>query len=163
MNHESLPLPECYIISNIKENYDIRGSFLKITSNISDKFAVNEFFYSNSCKNVIRGMHYCSEPQHKLVYCLYGEIEDVIVDINPESPTFKKVFSTKLSKNNAIIVGPNVAHGFKVLTDEAVVCYLVSTNYDKNTDCGIRYDSIDYNWNIENPILSDRDKNFERL
>ena len=118
---------------------------------------------SKSSKNTIRGLHYQIEnPQDKLVTCLVGEVLDVAVDIRKNSPTFGKCTSFVLSQSNhySLLVPKGFAHGFSVLSDEAIISYKCSDYYNKAGERGIRWDDseIGVDWKVSNPILSDKDK-----
>ena len=120
--------------------------------------------HSKSVKGVLRGLHYQKEPyaQAKLVRCIRGEIFDVAVDIRKESDTFGKYVSATLSEENKymLYIPRGFAHGFEVISDEAEVVYNVDNVYSKNSESGIIWNSpsIEINWPIENPILSEKDK-----
>jgi dTDP-4-dehydrorhamnose 3,5-epimerase len=118
---------------------------------------------SKSYQNTIRGLHYQIEnPQDKLVSCLKGEILDVAVDIRKDSSTFGNYVAYKLSEKNhrSLLVPKGFAHGFSVLSDEAVISYKCSDYYNKEGERGIRWDDplIRINWDVTKPILSEKDK-----
>lgn len=151
---------------------DARGTFVKTfhETSLADHniyFTLRESYFSVSHKNVIRGMHFQLPPfQHsKIVFCPKGAIMDVIVDLRKDSPTYKESFSYELSEHNhtAFYIPEGFAHGFKSLTDDAITYYLVSSEYSKEQDTGVRYDSIDFNWGVKEPILSARDLSFVTL
>ena len=123
-----------------------------------------ESFFSISKKNVIRGMHFQLPPDEhvKLVYCVYGKVLDVVVDIRNNSPTYGESFSVELTEDNGNIlyIPKGFAHGFKSLMDNSVVVYMTTKEYSPENDTGIRWDSFGFNWQVDNPILSERDKNF---
>jgi dTDP-4-dehydrorhamnose 3,5-epimerase len=148
---------------------DQRGIFVKTFH--KESFEENgletvfrESFFSISKKNVIRGMHFQLPPDDhvKLVYCTYGKVLDVVVDIRNNSQTYGKSFSVELTEDNGNIlyIPKGFAHGFKTLTDNSVVVYLTTKEYSPENDTGIRWDSFGFNWQVDNPILSERDKNF---
>jgi dTDP-4-dehydrorhamnose 3,5-epimerase len=148
---------------------DKRGSFTKVFN--YDFFIENELstdfkesYYSISEKNVIRGMHFQIPPyEHtKLVYLNQGSIVDVVLDIHKDSPTYGKYFSIELNTNNPVLIYISIgcAHGFLSLEDHSIVTYLQTTCYNSQSDCGIKYDSFGMDWNIEIPILSQRDISF---
>ncbi len=148
---------------------DTRGSFVKSFSetalkNVGIEFTLRESYFSFSKKDVIRGMHFQLPPHHhsKVVFCPVGAIMDVIVDLRKDSPTFLSCTAHELSAENhkAIYIPEGFAHGFKALTDDALTYYLVSSEYNKEHDTGIRFDSIGYDWNAANPIVSARDLSF---
>jgi dTDP-4-dehydrorhamnose 3,5-epimerase len=159
------------LILETEEITDIRGSFLKIfnqenflKNNI--KFKIKEYYHSISRKNVIRGMHFQLPPysHDKLIHVLNGSIVDVVVDLRKSSKTFKKIFEIQINKPGVCLFIPEgFAHGFKSLENNTVVQYFVSSGYNPEMDTGINYDSLDYNWNIKNPIVSKRDSSFISL
>lgn len=117
---------------------------------------------SFSKKNVIRGMHF-QKGQAKLVRCVSGTIFDVVVDMREGSETFGEWQGFELSSsNNAQLYVPDgFAHGFAVLSDDAIVLYKVSTEYDPACEGGFRYDDpvVGIEWGIGSPIVSERDRN----
>ena len=116
-------------------------------------------------------MHYQKKPgQAKLVSVIKGSIYDVIVDIRKESPTYKKWAGIELSEeNNLQLLVPNgFAHGFFVLSDDAIVTYKVTSYFDAEQEKTFRYDDskIGIVWPQGEKILSPKDKealNFEDL
>ena len=151
---------------------DDRGSFVKTFnkqafSSYGINFQIRESYYSVSKKNVIRGMHFQLPPNDhmKLVFVPYGEIIDVVIDLRKKSKTYGKTFSLLLSSENkrAIMIPKGFAHGFKSMIDDTITMYNVSSIYDKTSDHGILYNSINFNWDVKRPILSERDVSFETL
>ncbi len=151
---------------------DARGSFVKSFSETRLKdagvaFTLRESYFSFSKKDVIRGMHFQLPPHHhsKVVFCPAGAILDVIVDLRRNSPSYMKCVAHELSAENhkALFIPEGFAHGFKSLTEDALTYYLVSTEYNKEHDTGIRYDTIGFNWDIKEPILSARDMSFVEM
>jgi dTDP-4-dehydrorhamnose 3,5-epimerase/CDP-3, 6-dideoxy-D-glycero-D-glycero-4-hexulose-5-epimerase len=150
-------------------SHDARGSFVKtfqqsLLTSAGINFSLRESYFSLSKKDVIRGMHFQLPPhQHsKIVFCPHGAILDVIVDLRKNSPTFRQLFAHQLSAQNhkAYYIPEGFAHGFKSLTDDAITYYLVSSEYSKEHDTGIRYDSIGYDWEVKYPVVSQRDLSF---
>lgn len=151
---------------------DDRGKFIKT---FNDEFFkennlnihIKETYYSISHKDVIRGMHFQTPPHEhiKLVYVPYGNILDVVLDIRKDSLTYGKYFSIELSSQNGriLIIPKGLAHGFKSLEDNTNVTYMQTSTYAPNNDGGIRYDSFGFNWECENPKLSNRDLSFQEL
>ncbi|MDY0907175.1 dTDP-4-dehydrorhamnose 3,5-epimerase [Pedobacter sp. CFBP9032] len=151
---------------------DNRGEFVKtIHKQTFDQVGLEsvftESFYSVSSKNVIRGMHYQNPPEDhaKLVYVLTGAIIDVILDIRKNSKTYGKYLSVELSENNrkGIYIGKGFAHGFLALEDNTTVEYHTTTSQHKESEAGIRYDSFGFDWNVVNPVMSDRDLAFQKF
>jgi len=120
---------------------------------------------SKSTKGVLRGLHYqCEEhAQAKLVRCVLGSIYDVAVDIRPSSATYGHWYGAELSDENKLqmLIPRGFAHGFLVLSDEAIFSYKCDNFYHKESEHGIRYN--DPSLNIEWPkfdgelVLSDKD------
>lgn len=135
------------------------GLFLKFGLCTSWK----EEFYTISKKDVIRGMHFQLPPydHEKIVYCVKGEVTDVILDLRLNSKTYGKVESLNLKGNDgkAIYIPKGFAHGFLSKEDDTVIAYKVSSVYSHLSDTGILWDSFGFDWEIELPTLSDRDLN----
>lgn len=158
-----------YIITGYKAD-DKRGSFSKIFNctdfeNLSIDLDIKESYYSVSNKDVIRGMHFQTPPSehNKFVTVINGAIVDVILDLRKNSETYGKAISVELNgeENKGIYIPIGCAHGFKSLCDDTITLYNVSSVYDKEADCGVRYDSFEFDWEVENPIISERDLSFE--
>ena len=166
--------------TNIKGVYEIemfhlvdhRGAFVKpYHADTLKKWGLQsdykESFYSTNNKGVIRGMHYQNPPDahEKIVYCSSGKLVDVILDIRKDSPTFGQVAEIELAadKFNAVYMPIGVAHGFKVIEDNTCMVYLTSTVHSPQSDAGVLWNSFDYDWKLENPILSERDTLFDAL
>jgi dTDP-4-dehydrorhamnose 3,5-epimerase/CDP-3, 6-dideoxy-D-glycero-D-glycero-4-hexulose-5-epimerase len=171
MHIEALPLQGACLIT-LPFSTDHRGSFTKTFHDANLRaagihFQLRESYFSFSKAGVIRGMHFQLPPhQHsKVVFCPQGAILDVIVDLRTDSATYGQCFGTVLSAENhkAYFIPEGFAHGFKALTDDALTYYLVSSEYSKDHDTGIRYDSIGFNWELESPIISARDVSFMPL
>jgi dTDP-4-dehydrorhamnose 3,5-epimerase/CDP-3, 6-dideoxy-D-glycero-D-glycero-4-hexulose-5-epimerase len=148
---------------------DTRGEFIKtIHASIFEEhgldYKFDESFYSISNKNVIRGMHFQIPPDEhsKLVYLISGRIIDVVLDIRKESETYGKFFHTELSsdKRKGLYIGKGLAHGFIALEDNSIVEYHTTTVHSAINETGILFNSFGFNWNLSNPILSERDMNF---
>lgn len=157
-----------YIIKN-RVITDKRGIFYKTynkdifkENNLCTKF--RESYYSISKKNVIRGMHFQMPPfdHEKLVYVPKGRIIDVVLDMRKRSKTFSEYINVELSEANrlSIYIPRGCAHGFKSVEDNTITVYNVATGYNSDYDTGIRWDSFGMDWQVENPIISDRDNSF---
>lgn len=115
-------------------------------------------------KGTIRGMHFQRSPfqETKLVRCTKGAVYDVIIDLRPDSPTFKKWIGVKLTEDNhkMIYVPENFAHGFITLEDNSEVYYLVTQFYYKEQEAGFRWDdpAFGIEWPIEMKEISDKDR-----
>ncbi len=126
---------------------------------------------SKSGYGVIRGLHYQLEPfaQTKLVRVLKGKILDVAVDLRTGSPTYGKWKSLELSDKNflQLLIPKGFAHGFSVLSEEAIVFYKCDQFYHPASDKGIRFNDpalgIDWQLPEEKIIVSEKDKNLPLL
>lgn len=156
----------------IFSSQDNRGVFCKtFCKDFFDKnnFCVSfeESFYTSSSCDVIRGMHFQIPPfdLEKLIYVVNGKILDVVLDMRKDSPTYKKHESFEISGDNkySILIPKGVAHGFKSLEDNTITVYNVSKGYNSSCDTGVRWDSFGFDWAIDNPIISERDKNLKTL
>ncbi len=165
------PLTGAFVIEMPKFK-DERGDFTKTFHHSSFlkenlDFDLKESYFSFSNLGVIRGMHFQKPPhQHaKIVFCPVGTILDVLLDLRKESPTYLQSFSIELSSDNhkAIFIPEGFAHGFQALKDNSMTFYLVSSEYNPENDTGIKWDSFDFPWNNNQPIISKRDRSFPDL
>ena len=126
-----------------------------------------ESYYTRSKEDVIRGMHFQAPPHDhgKLVTVIQGTIVDVILDLRKSSPTFKQFIAIELPRENrrSIYIPRGCAHGFGVLSDTAIAFYMTTTQYAPEHDRGVRHDSFGYDWGINQPIMSERDKSLTVL
>ena len=120
---------------------------------------------SKSCKGTLRGLHWQAPPfaQSKLVRVTKGAVIDVAVDVRVGSPTFGKHVAVRLSDENnfQLFIPRGFAHGFIALTDNVIFQYKCDNLYNKESERAVRWDSINWDleeYNIETPILSDKDK-----
>ena len=113
--------------------------------------------------HTLRGMHYQVDgaEESKLIRCTKGSILDVIIDIRPDSPTFKEHIAVELSDSNykMLYVPEGFAHGFITLTEVVEVTYMVSAFYTPNKEQGIRWNDPQFaiEWPTDSPILSEKD------
>ena len=118
----------------------------------------------NARKGTLRGLHYQAAPQQeaKLVRCTRGAIYDVVLDLRPESPTFRRWAVTGLTAENCRMtyIPEGVAHGFQTMVDATEVFYQMSEFYEESCVRGVRWDDPAFaiKWPIESPILSERDR-----
>ncbi|HRP89401.1 MAG TPA: dTDP-4-dehydrorhamnose 3,5-epimerase [Edaphocola sp.] len=171
MNYTDLDLAGAKII-DMNTFIDNRGSFTKtfnqsLFKEIDIDFELKESYFSYSRKAVIRGMHFQLPPHEhsKIVFCPKGAILDVIVDLRKASKTFGQYHSQILSADNnkAFYIPKGFAHGFKALEDHSITYYLVSSEYHKESDTGILWDSFGLDWEEPLPIISERDSSFLSL
>ena len=149
---------------------DERGFFLESFNKMRyNKYGLNLDFVqhnvSKSVKNTIRGLHYQvgKMAQGKLCQVLKGTVLDVAVDIRFGSPTYGEHFTHNLdsSKLTQIWIPPGLAHGFSVLSKEALFSYKCTAYYSKEHERTILYSDVDLNinWQVKNPIISEKDLN----
>ena len=171
MNIKNFKLKDALLIE--PEIYsDERGCFFesynkkKFSNFIGEEINFVQDNYSESSKNVLRGIHYQLSPkaQGKLIKVISGEIYDVIVDIRRLSSTFMQWEGIRLSSRHKkqIWIPKGFAHGFLTLSDYAEVSYKVTEYYDPKLERTIRFDDPELNigWpKTSKLILSEKDKN----
>lgn len=119
---------------------------------------------SKSSKGVLRGIHFQKPPfaQAKLVRVVSGSVIDFAVDLRKGSPTYGKYKAVKLDaeKKNMLYLPEGFGHAFVSLEDNTIFSYKCSNLYNKESESGILFSDPDLaiDWQIENPILSDKDK-----
>ncbi|HEX9253754.1 MAG TPA: dTDP-4-dehydrorhamnose 3,5-epimerase [Ignavibacteriaceae bacterium] len=147
---------------------DERGYFFESYNQDSYRNAGIDYIFlqdniSKSKKGTIRGLHYQvgNKAQGKLCKVIYGKVLDVAVDIRFGSPTFGKYFSSELSEENhtQLWIPPGFAHGFSVLSEEAIFSYKCTELYSKEHERAILFNdpSLNINWKVDNPIISEKD------
>ncbi len=155
---------------------DDRGYFFESFSlkRFEEKVSKTVFVQDNESKSkygVLRGLHYQLPPytQAKLVRVIKGRVLDVAVDIRKGSPTFGKHVAVELSEENKLqfFLPKGFAHGFAVLSEEAIFQYKCDEYYAPDHEGAIRYDDpelgIDWKLPVEDIILSEKDKKHPRL
>jgi dTDP-4-dehydrorhamnose 3,5-epimerase len=165
-NFKKLEIPDLILIEP-KVFKDERGFF-------TEKYKQSEFKaqeipdfvqdnYSYSKQGVIRGVHYQVPPytQGKLVTVLKGKIWDVAVDMRKSSAYFGKWVGVELSDENnfSFYIPAGFAHGFAVLSSEALFLYKCTNEYNVASERGVRWDDPELNidWKITNPIMTKKD------
>lgn len=119
---------------------------------------------SKSSKGVLRGLHFQKPPfaQGKLVRVIKGSVMDVAVDLRKDSLTYGKWESVVLTEENKLQfwIPEGFAHGFVALEDNTIFNYKCTNVYNKESEGSILWNDpdININWNIDNPILSEKDK-----
>ncbi|ADO58841.1 dTDP-4-dehydrorhamnose 3,5-epimerase [Paenibacillus polymyxa] len=123
----------------------------------------------NEKKGTLRGLHYQAPPYEevKIVRCTKGSIYDVIVDLRPDSPTYKQWLSIELSDKNykMLYIPKGFAHGYQTLSDNTEVFYQVSQMYKAEYARGVKWDDPEFNieWpEEEKRIMSEKDQNCDR-
>jgi dTDP-4-dehydrorhamnose 3,5-epimerase len=120
----------------------------------------------NARKGTLRGIHYSAPPyaEAKLVRCTRGAIYDVVVDLRPESATFKDWIAVVLTadRRNMIYVPEGCGHSFLTLEDEAEVLYQMSEFYNAESARGVRWDDPAFRiaWPEKVQVISERDRTY---
>lgn len=118
----------------------------------------------NYSKGTLRGMHFQKHPfeETKLVRCTKGAVYDVIIDLRPESDTYKQWIGVELTEENhrMIYVPEGFAHGYLTLEDNCEVNYLVTQFYTPGSEGGVRWNDPEFNikWPTKIKIISEKDK-----
>jgi len=174
MEFESLSIDGAWIVRSSVHS-DARGTFREwfkgdeIRKEIGRDFVVAQSNISRSRRGVLRGIHYSLAPmgQAKWVTCISGSIWDVVVDIRPSSPTFRKWVGIELNglSGESVIIGEGLGHGFISLEENSTVSYLLTSPYSREEEFEIN--PHDPNLAIEWPgselLLSSKDKSAPTL
>jgi dTDP-4-dehydrorhamnose 3,5-epimerase len=114
-------------------------------------------------RGTLRGMHYQLAPkaEDKIVRCIRGALLDVIIDVRPNSPTFKQHFKIELNPDNRtmLYVPKGFAHGFITLTEDTEALYLVTEYYSPERERGIRWNDPQFgiSWPMQPVVVSGKD------
>lgn len=140
MRFTPLPLKGAYLIE-MDKHVDERGYFSRMfcTHEFEEHGLVSNFIQMSTSFNIqkcqIRGMHYQEAPwqETKIVRCTRGAIYDVMVDLRPDSPTYKQWYGDVLSAENGkmFYIPKNFAHGYKTLEDDTEIFYMMDQVYVK--------------------------------
>ena len=121
----------------------------------------------NLRKYTVRGMHFQAEPyaQAKLVRCSRGAIFDALIDLRPESATYKQWFAHELTADNRLMlyIPEGCAHGFQTLEDQTEVFYQMSERYTRSSERGVRWNDpvFGIEWpTTEHIIINERDRTY---
>ena len=169
MEYRETNIKGVYIIEPRVFN-DARGYFMEAwkQSEFNERVGRVDFIQDNESKSsygVLRGLHYQKgeASQAKLVRVIKGRVLDVAVDIRRSSPTFGKYVMVELSEDNKrqFFIPRGFAHGFLVMSDEAIFTYKVDNPYAPQQEAGIRWDDpeLAIEWPIDpkNVLTSDKD------
>lgn len=171
MNYKKTEIDGVFIIEPRVFN-DARGYFFEAfkQKEFEENVGKIEFLQDNESKSsygVLRGLHYqkgeCS--QAKLVRVIKGRVLDVAVDIRKSSPTFGRHVMVELSDENKLqfFIPRGFAHGFLVLSDEAIFTYKVDNPYAPESEAAIRYDDPDLaiDWPIDEKLVLRSEKDMK--
>lgn len=141
MKFTELPLAGAYLLE-MEPRHDDRGYFSRTfcTQEFAKHGLVTNFVQMSTSHNIkagqIRGMHFQEDPygETKIVRCTNGAIIDAMIDLRPNSPTFKQWYATELSAANGkmFYIPKGFAHGYKTLTDGAEIFYMMDEFYHKD-------------------------------
>lgn len=124
---------------------------------------------SKSDKDVLRGLHFQKPPycQGKLIRVIKGSVMDVVVDLRKQSKTYGQYFKINLTEENKLMfyIPEGFAHGFLTLKDNTIFSYKCTNFYNKESEGGIMWNdkTLNIDWNVENPIISDKDTKNENF
>ena len=165
-------LPGAYIIE-LRPSHDERGFFAR--SWCQREFAARGLktevrqcnISFNKQKGTLRGMHYQAKPHEeaKLVTCIRGAVHDVIIDLRPNSPTFKQWLGVELNHQDRrmLYIPEGFAHGFQTLEDNTEVFYYMFEFYHPESARGIRWDDPVFaiTWPLDVAKISPNDKSYK--
>ncbi len=175
MDYKETCIPGVFVIEPRVFN-DARGYFFEAfkKDEFNEHVGEIDFIQDNESKSsygVLRGLHYQKGEwsQAKLVRVIKGRVLDVAVDIRKSSPTFGQHVMVELSEDNKrqFFIPRGFAHGFLVLSQEAVFTYKVDNVYAPQAEAGIRFDdpdlAIEWPINSKDMLLSDKDAKAPRM
>ncbi len=175
MKFRSTPLEDAYLIEP-ELRKDERGFFARV-------FCVDEFAEHGLCtqwkqaniaynkfKGITRGMHYQHSPnaEVKLVRCTRGAVFDAMIDMRPNSATYRQWFGAELSEANQtmLYIPEGFAHGYQVLEDNSELHYMVSALYAPESEAGVRWNdpAVNIEWPLSDAVqLSEKDEQWMLL
>jgi dTDP-4-dehydrorhamnose 3,5-epimerase len=171
MDIEPTGIPGCYMLRRPVLR-DLRGTFTKTFhaprfEEMGLRTDWREEYYTVSDAGVVRGMHLQLPPaEHaKIVFCLTGEVLDVVVDLRRGSPRYGIAHGFTLSGDvgSGLYIPTGCAHGFVSRSGSSGMYYKVTSVHAPEQDAGIAWDSIAFDWPVKWPALSDRDQRHPKL
>jgi dTDP-4-dehydrorhamnose 3,5-epimerase len=153
-----------WLIAPVRHS-DERGWFQEwfkkseVENQIGFAFEPVQLNISHSQQGVVRGIHYsiAAEGQAKLVTVMAGEIDDYVIDLRLGSPTLGQWERLRLSSSvgNSVLLGPNLAHAFQCVSNEATICYAVSAEFNPQAEKAINplCPTLNIDWNKNFPLL----------
>lgn len=168
MNFIETGLKGAYIIDIVKEEDEVGFSGIAFSQHIFLEYGLKTAMVQantsySKLKGTLRGLHLQLPPfeETKVVCCTRGSIYDVIIDLRPQSPTYKKWIGVELTANNykMLYVPDGFAHGYLTLEDECVASYYVSEKYTPGYEIGIRWNDPAFNleWPLTPVVVSEKD------
>lgn len=171
MIFRELEIPGAYLLEPDRHE-DRRGFFARtycrneLEAHGLDPTVVQCNISVNHQRGTVRGMHYQAPPYEeiKLVRCTSGAIWDVVVDLRPDSTTFKRHFGVELTAENrlSLYIPAGLAHGFQTLEDATEIFYQMSEFYHPECARGVRWNdpAFEIEWPIPISVISERDLKF---
>lgn len=174
MNKIATDLKDCFILEPAQFG-DARGYYspVYIESELADLGfqGIKQISRSKSGKGILRGMHFQKGDfaQAKIVEVVRGSVVDVVVDMRPESPSYRKFTSVLLTldNNRQLYIPRGFAHGFLSLEDDTIFQYFVDNTYAPEQEDGIAWNDPEINidwqtlfdqYGIKEPMLSEKDQ-----
>lgn len=163
------PLQGAFVI-DLERRGDERGYFARTfcATEFEEAGLVTRFVQANTSLSAepgtLRGLHYQRAPaeETKLMRCIAGAMWDVIVDLRPQSPTYRQSYGAELSAENSrqMYVPKGFAHGFLTLKPNTIAAYMVDEFYTPGVEEGLRYDdpALGIDWPIAATTVSDKDR-----
>jgi dTDP-4-dehydrorhamnose 3,5-epimerase len=168
------PLKGAFIL-DLEPHTDSRGFFARAfcanefaAHGLNTSVAQSSLSWSRR-RGTLRGMHFSVPPgaEAKLVRCIRGAIHDVIIDLRPESWTYRRHYAVELTAESrrALYIPEQFAQGFQTLTDDTEVYYQMSTFYDPACQRGVRYDDPAFGiaWPLPVTEISEKDRSWPLL
>ncbi|MEM1445449.1 MAG: dTDP-4-dehydrorhamnose 3,5-epimerase [Planctomycetota bacterium] len=172
MKFTPTPLKDAFVI-DLEKRGDERGFFARVfcEKEFREAGCPDHFVQVNNSSSAdvgtLRGMHYqlgADYAETKVVRCIKGALWDCIIDLRPDSPTFKQWFGETLSAENRkmMMVPRGFAHGFITLEPDTEAFYFVDNFYAPDAERGLRYNDPAFNiqWPTEPKVLSEKDTNW---
>jgi dTDP-4-dehydrorhamnose 3,5-epimerase len=162
-------IPDAYIV-DLEKKSDDRGFFARSwcwhefgNCGLPNSLVQMNISF-NRRKHTLRGFHYQVAPfqEDKLLRCIRGAVYDVVLDLRPKSPTFRRHITLELTAANyrMVLVPKGCANAFLTLADETEVTYLVSEFYTPEAERGVRWDDPAFGicWPAPPAVISDKDR-----
>lgn len=129
-------------------------------------FVISQGYITRSVKKgTMRGFHFLTVPERRLTRVTKGSVCEVIIDVRPDSKTFKKyeIFTFKDTDHKMLYIGPGIAHAILTIKDNTELLSLYSPRYNSGNEKGIRYDDPSFNikWPIRITKVSKKDLSWE--
>jgi dTDP-4-dehydrorhamnose 3,5-epimerase len=171
---ETTPIPGAFVIRP-EPRADERGFFARLwcrsefaAHGIDVDMVQASVSYSRT-RGTLRGMHYSLPPskEGKLVRCQRGAVHDVVIDLRPDSGTFKQHFALDLDARShlALYIPPGLAHGFQTLADDTEVIYMMTDSYRPELAAGVHHADPEFGicWPLPVTCIADRDQAYARF